>query len=63
MKKVEKKWQAIWERDKIKQNAITNEFGYDLDVIWESEIRKDRNVVIFNLVKKIKNKFNDVSTD
>ena len=53
----------IWERDKIKQNAITNEFGYDLDVIWESEIRKDRNVVIFNLVKKIKNKFNDVSTD
>ena len=47
----------IWEYDNNKNNVIINEFGYTLDVIWESDIRKDKSVVIFDLVKKIKNKF------
>ena len=53
----------IWEYDNNKNNVIINEFGYTLDVIWESDIRKDKNVVIFDLVKKIKDKFEHVYSD
>lgn len=53
----------IWEYDNNKNNVIINEFGYTLDVIWESDIRKDKNVVIFDLVKKIKDKFKHVSSN
>lgn len=53
----------IWEYDNNKNNVIINEFGYTLDVIWESDIRKDKNVVIFDLVKKIKEKFEHVSNN
>jgi hypothetical protein len=53
----------IWEYDNNKNNVIINEFGYNLDVIWESDIRKNKNVVIFDLVKKIKDKFEHVSNN
>ena len=50
----------IWEYDSNKNNVIINEFGYTLDVIWESDIRKNKSIVIFDLVKKIKDKFKNV---
>lgn len=53
----------IWEFDKVKFDVIINELGYTLDVIWESDIRKNRNGVIFNLIEKIKNRFNYVSNN
>lgn len=44
----------IWEYDEHRNLIISNEMKYNLEIVWESNIRKDRNGVIFNLVEKIK---------
>lgn len=44
----------IWEYDNNRNNIIRNEMNYILEIVWESDIRSDRDGVIFNLVEKIK---------
>lgn len=44
----------IWEHDKTKNDVISNELGYILEVVWENDIRKNRNIIIESLIDKIK---------
>lgn len=44
----------IWEYDDERYGIIKNELNYNLEIIWENDIRKHRNDVIFSLVEKIK---------
>ena len=40
-----------------KDYVVVNELDIKIIHIWESDIRKTKNVVIFDLIKKIKDKF------
>jgi len=45
----------IWERDKIKNNAIRNQ-GFDVLEIWESDYKQNKEKIIQECVDFIKNK-------
>lgn len=44
----------IWKYDEHRNSVISNDMGYNLEVIWESDIRNDKKSVIFSLIEKIK---------
>lgn len=44
----------IWEYDKHRNSVISEDMGYNLEVIWESDIRRNKKNVVINLIKKIK---------
>ena len=44
----------IWEYDKHKNSAISEDMGYNLEVIWESDIKRNKKNVVIDLIKKIR---------
>lgn len=51
----------IWEYDDIKKNVIKNEFGYNVFVVWENDVKKHKDEVIDKIIFEIKRLIENVS--
>lgn len=49
--------QTIWERDIEKRIAMKRERNYDIDIVWESDYRKDRNSILESSYEKIMQRY------
>lgn len=53
--------EEIWKNDNIRKTDIINNFGCQYITIWESDIKKDRQQAISNLIEQIKKRIDYVS--
>lgn len=45
--------EQIWMYDKIKQDVIEKEFGYNIITIWEKDVKKNENEIIKMIISEI----------